>query len=325
MVLASTRRRPHAFTLVELLVVIAIIGVLVALLLPAVQAAREAARRSECGNNLKQLALSLHNFESVFKRLPHGSYEATGYLSPHIQLANYFEQEAVFARIDFTVGPFTQPNYDAARMQPKHLICPSDPFPGKSNDMGWTNYHANAGSWVRFGEWDGVFAPTYGAGGGPAVKQLKFADVIDGLSNTAAFAEVINGHGDNGATPKSRFDCFETSNPPTMTIVGARTHFLAQNWQTASIPWTGTWRWRGYPWTEGSMWRNGYNHLLGPNTPCWMTGDWWQLVSPAASYHPGGAQVAMCDGSVRFAAESVDLDVWVAAGTRRGAESRPLP
>jgi prepilin-type processing-associated H-X9-DG protein len=308
-----------------LLVVIAIIGILVALLLPAVQAAREAARRTHCSNNLKQLSLSLHNFEGIMKRLPHGSYEATGYLSPHIQLANQFEQDAVYTRIDWTVGPFTQPNYDAARAQPENLICPSDPFPGLTNDMGWTNYHANAGSWVRIRGWDGVFGPTYGAGGGQALKQLKFGDVIDGLSNTAAFAEVVNGHGDNGAAPKSRFDCFETSNPAATDVAGARTHFLAQDWQTATIPWTGTWRWRGYPWTEGTMWRNWYNHLLGPNAVCWMTGDWWQLVSPASSYHPGGVQVGMCDGSVRFVADSIDLDVWLATGTRSSQESAPLP
>jgi prepilin-type N-terminal cleavage/methylation domain-containing protein len=323
MVAATTRLRYHAFTLVELLVVIAIIGILVALLLPAVQAAREAARRSECGNNLKQLALSLHNFESAYKRLPHGSYEAAGYLSPHIQLANHFEQTSVVTQVDWTVGPFSQPNYDAARAQPKHLICPSDPFPGRINDMGWTNYHSNAGSWVRIRGWDGVFGPTYGAGGGQALKSLTLAEVVDGLSNTAAFAEVVNGVG--GPLPRERFDCFETSNPTATDIAGSRSHFLLQDWQTANIPWTGTWRWRGYPWTEGTMWRNWYNHLLGPNAPCWMTGDWWQLVSPASSYHPGGVLVALCDGSVRFANESVDLDVWVAAGTRRGRESMPLP
>ncbi len=104
-----------AFTLVELLVVIAIIGILVALLLPAVQSAREAARRMSCTNNLKQVVLALHNFESTYKTIPSGMRHPTGYLSPHAALANYYEQNAIYDRLDLNVGPFTQPNYDAAR------------------------------------------------------------------------------------------------------------------------------------------------------------------------------------------------------------------
>nr|WP_044183156.1 DUF1559 domain-containing protein [Pirellula staleyi] len=320
-----------AFTLVELLVVIAIIGVLVALLLPAVQAAREAARRMSCSNNLKQVTLSLHNFESSYGILPAGEFKnpSTGtltYLSPHALLSNYFEQGAYFSKLDLNVGPFTQPNYDATRLQPKTLLCPSDPHPGKNMDMGWTNYHVNAGSWVQATQnWDGSFGPHNDYAGGKRTGELAFSAITDGLSNTAAFAEVVNGAGDSGA-PKTRFDCYEFGASPTGTMAQMRTALAAKDWKTATIPWSGGWRYRGYPWSEGSMWRSWYNHLTPPNSVCWLPdGDFYKIISPASSYHPGGAMVSMCDGSVRFVSETVNGDIWTAAGTRNGGESIALP
>ena len=323
--LNKLRKKQGAFTLIELLVVIAIIGILVALLLPAVQAAREASRRMSCTNNLKQIALAMHNFENTHKTIPGGMYDGTAYLSPHALLANYFEQNQVYDRLNLTVGPFTQPNYDAARTQPQTLICPSDPFPGKIHDMGWSNYHANAGSWVHLNGWDGLFGPAYNAGGGVQLKPLTFARITDGLSNTAAFAEVVNGVGDTIGGNPTIYDCYEFGAAPAGPISAARNAFLSQDWRAASIPWSGTWRWRGYPWIEGTVWRTWYNHLLPPNSPCWRPGDWWKIVSPAASYHPGGVSVALADGSVRFVSETVDADVWTAAGTRERGEPLQLP
>ena len=317
------------FTLVELLVVIAIIGVLVALLLPAVQAAREAARRTQCVNNLKQVCLALHNFESNFNRLPAGEHQPTtaGYLSPHALIANQFEQSGVYNRLDLNQGPFSAQNYAAAASQPKFLICPTDPFPGKKEYMGWTNYHSNAGTWAPLNGWDGVFGPTEDTAGAKAIGPLKLGDITDGLSNTAAFAEVVNGAGNISRPAKSRFDCFDTgTNPTSGTLAAARASFVAGNWQTSSIPWSGDWRWRGYPWTEGTVWRNWYNHIVPPNSPCWVPGgDFWRIVSPASSMHPSGANVAMTDGSVRFVTESVDADIWAAAGSRAGGEALQLP
>lgn len=326
----SVYRRAHrcAFTLVELLVVIAIIGVLVALLLPAVQSAREAARRMSCSNNIKQVTLALHNFETAHRRLPAGEYTRTGYLSPFAMLSNYYEQSAVFQRIDLTKGPFDAGgNYNAARTQPKFLICPSDPFPGRGEDMGWTNYHANSGSWAAINGWDGVFGAVANSGSIKGEPPRRFADVIDGLSQTCSFAEVVNGAGGKSKSPKSRFDCYEFPSTPTGTIAAARSAFLAQNWQTSNIPWSGEWRWRGYPWTEGSPWRTWYNHIMPPNSTCWVPSrsDFWRIASPTSSYHPSGVIVSMCDGSVRFVTDRVAPNAWVAAGTRGAGDSMPLP
>src|SRR5687768_17044091 len=159
--------RPYrkGFTLVELLVVIAIIGVLVALLLPAVQAAREAARRMSCSNNLKQFGIALHNFENTNRQLPAGEISSTAYLSPHVQMLPFFEQQSLYAMFDMLKGAFDAPNTTPGAIQPPLFLCPTDPRPDRSQAMGWTNYHPNAGSWVSINGWDGVFGPSTDQGG----------------------------------------------------------------------------------------------------------------------------------------------------------------
>ncbi|PQO27802.1 DUF1559 domain-containing protein [Blastopirellula marina] len=313
----------RGFTLVELLVVIAIIGVLIALLLPAVQQAREAARRSECSNNLKQLGLALHNFESAQGHIPGGEYSDAQYFSPHAMLADHMEQGNITAKFDLTKGVFDEPNYTLSFLQVDSFICPSDAFPAEGVAQAYTNYHCNWGSWVVLNNWDGVFGPqadNQGASTAKALKPLKFGKIVDGLSNTAAFAEVVNGVGDTGA-PNTKFDCYETGNPSATTIAGVQQELMQLDWTSMTIAWTGTWRYRGVPWMEGSIWRTGYNHLLPPNQPGFVPGgDFNKIVSPPSSYHPGGVQVTLCDGSVQFIPETIDGITWKAYGTRDGRE-----
>jgi type II secretory pathway pseudopilin PulG len=319
--------------LVELLVVIAIIGILIALLLPAVQAAREAARRSQCSNNLKQVCLALHNFESSTKAVPSGSYLASG-LSPDVHtpfsalvmLAQYMELTTITQKMDLkTLGVWSAPNDAALYTKPQAFLCPTDPFPGKVEDMGYTNYHGNWGTWCPATGWDGAFGYSWDLAGIKKLPSLKFGDVIDGLSNTAAFSEVVNGAGSAGSA-KTKFDCFDFgSQPSTTDLAAARNSLVAKDWNQSTIAGGGGWRWRGVPWTEGSVWRTGYNHLMTPNSPCWQTGDWYHLVTPASSYHPGGVQVGIMDGSVRFVSENVDWNAWRALGTRAGGESIAAP
>jgi prepilin-type processing-associated H-X9-DG protein len=318
--------------LIELLVVVAIIGVLIALLLPAVQRVRESSLRVSCTNNLKQIGLALHNFENTNGRFPSGSPQVfqtdSGYLSPQVQLLQYVEQDNTYRLFDLNIGPFDGQNVQAATQKPKLFLCPSDPLQGVETIMGWTNYHANCGSWVTARGWDGVFGPDYATSGGPGIHAVRIAQITDGTSNTAAFAEVANGFGDDSAAPRDKHrDCFEYDSPPPPDLAAARAAFLAADWRTAPFAgyWSPPWRWRGYPWSEGTVWRGWYNHLLPPNSACWRPGDWWKLVTPASSLHPGGVNILLCDGSVRFVSDTVDPDAWLAAGTRSGGETLTLP
>jgi hypothetical protein len=257
------------------------------------------------------------------------------YYSPHAQMLAYFEQGTIAQRINFKETPWSTNNYAVARSQPDLFLCPSDSINSQAGraDMGWTNYHANAGSWVKVArQWDGVFGPyspttpTAKVQGYEQLPPVTIARIADGTSNTVAFAEVANGFGgDTSATKDPKADCFEKGSIPSTTIAAAQTAINSFTWQNSPVPWSNEWRWRGYPWSEGTMWRLWYNHLLPPNANCWKpcTGDcWWELISPADSYHTNIVNVVMCDGSAQAIADSIDPEVWLNNGTRDGLPVR---
>lgn len=321
----TTLPRKTGFTLVELLVVIAIIGVLVALLLPAVQAAREAARRMSCGNNIRQIGLALHNHEDAMKRLPSGydylvtqAFPSVGQhfyrWSAHAMLSPYLEQSNIYnkLRLDYPLymaGTPTHPaNVPLVKLTVPTFLCPSDIRKTVSTDWGAVNYVMNYGSGLPGGldlNADGVFYID---------SKTRLADVTDGLSNTAAFSEQTLGAGGMATTlgaaqaeGKQRdVMVWLLSTPPSDSAC-----------QNTGAPADHV---RGEKWADGAHSQTGYDHYLMPNAEradCYSRVGTWKA---ARSRHPNGVMLLLLDGSVRFVAQSVNQTTWRAVGTRAGGE-----
>ncbi len=318
-----TTRRPRGFTLVELLVVIAIIGALVALLLPAVQSAREAARRSACTNNLRQLGVALQNFHSAHGHFPAGRGGPVPQIfSPQAYLLPYVEEGSIEGQMDFSVEPtplfIAGVAYSGARNQAAAyeavsvLTCPSDVASGRVEGSlyGGTNYAACTGSAVldagTVNPSDGVFYRE---------SKIAFRHITDGSSHTVAFSERMLGNGQSVSTlPPDRADLYilELFNSSPVS---------PSNCQTPS---NGTWYdARGAKWILGNYGNTLYNHQYVPNPPQWdcMNLPQQKGYLSARSYHREGVNVLFCDGSVRFMDDDVALVVWRAIATRAGGET----
>jgi prepilin-type N-terminal cleavage/methylation domain-containing protein/prepilin-type processing-associated H-X9-DG protein len=323
------RRRP-GFTLIELLVVIAIIGVLIALLLPAVQAAREAARRAQCTNNLKQISLAMHNYHDGNNALPLGRTLQAGTYRPFSQFARilgFMEQKNVFDSVNFSLSSYDPTNVTAAATTVNSFLCPSDtaariPSGQVLTGFGWAgiDYRANEGTSVAM--WYGtddtsnvnngiVIAPN---GLFYSSEMIKFADIIDGTSNTAAFSEHVLGDFTNSVAT----DFSDTFQPGTHPLNSdeAYKQCLATNVNNLAM--------QGYsnvgaPWTYGYHSTTSYWHSGPPNSRSCMFPP-SRIATTANSRHPGGVNVALADGSVRFIKSTVNIQAWRALGTRNGAE-----
>jgi len=335
-------RRSHrsGFTLIELLVVIAIIAVLIALLLPAVQAAREAARRAQCVNNLKQIAMATHNYVATWSMLPMG--EMPGGLSPNVGILPFVEQSQVYNALNFNAADPANPKagdrwiwtnpgtITVGRSKISAYVCPSEINTAYNNDgyNFWAATYAwNAGTWwPRTGTWDGLFGRSYDddAALRPYSSGLFGLNAVtDGTSNTLLNAEVANGPLFTGTQRTKVSDCYEVRGlTKTSTVDQAIAACNKINWQNGPIPWSGSWRYKGYTWLEGSIWRDWFNSIRTPNQTCCTMDNvsWWYIMKPASSYHPGIANAAMADGSVKAFKDSISRTVWMALSTRAGGE-----
>jgi prepilin-type N-terminal cleavage/methylation domain-containing protein/prepilin-type processing-associated H-X9-DG protein len=322
-----------AFTLIELLVVIAIIAVLIALLLPAVQSAREAARRSQCVNNLKQIILAMHNYvgtDSSNGALPLGRTLQAGTYRPFSQQARilgFMEQSNVFNGLNFSLSSYDPSNATGAAVVINSFLCPSDTaiqLPTRLILPGFgvapVNYRANEGTSVAmwYGTDDvnnvnnGIVVPPNGLFYSDQL--IRLASIIDGTSNTTAFSEHVIGDFSNSiATDFS--DTFEPGTHP-LNSDDAYNMCLATNINNLSM--------QGYsnvgaPWTYGYHSTTSYWHSAPPNTRSCMFPP-SRISTTANSRHPGGVNVGMADGSVRFVKSTVNVQTWRAMGTRNGGE-----
>jgi prepilin-type N-terminal cleavage/methylation domain-containing protein len=324
------RSRP-GFTLIELFVVMGIIGVLAGLLLPAVQQAREAARRVRCANQLRQLILAARAFEVAQGGLPRSSLgkELAGPFagdlncsSVHAVLLPYLEQAPLANAINFDlpcrdVADFPRGNATAASQSVGIFLCPSDPRP-QATPYGCNSYRANLG----LGDFRRIPNPRgrgtrvwAGTDSGAFVCQeqlLRLSDFGDGLSNTLAFSEKPIGSGDGGPYAPFRDWAFVFPGiPPTpdewVAICSSLTSIRSPGLDA------------GHTWLLGGAISTGFFPSVPPDSPtpdCGYPGFNGVGIFAARSYHPGGVQAAMMDGSARWFSSGIDPQTWRSLGTR---------
>jgi type II secretory pathway pseudopilin PulG len=310
--------------------VIAIIGTLVGLLLPAVQAARETARRTTCSNNVKQLALAMHSYHDANRALPYGNgrHGTSPWADPAGWIWNGMVYTFPFVEESQTYNSLNVPgnsgNISSSTRQVRSLICPSD------SQMGYpaygrlsTNYLLSHGDRYTLQVGKNSIRGLFGYG-----SATRFSDVTDGLSKTLMFSECTRPFASGDSTPPAGFTCFQCGASPHLPPVNDRSAQVANDRSNPAGCWA---RWNGNGYTSPSQLvavtrhagvamvfgRMGYvyfNTILAPNGP-WCGTDDSLGIQPPRSRHVGGVYVAMADGATRFIVDQIDAGSQVSEQT----------
>ncbi|WP_315852344.1 DUF1559 domain-containing protein [Paludisphaera rhizosphaerae] len=333
----------RGFTLIELLVVIAIIAVLIALLLPAVQSAREAARRSQCVNNLKQLALSIQNYHDTNGCIPpSGAYNTPNdpvqnrpalNFSMKSKLLPFMEQTPAYNAINFNFAAYinndgSDINLTAASVAISTFLCPSDMAVGNAGAYGaGSNYANNCGLNRFLNGWE-CDGPAWFLGVDANLKRVvTLASVTDGTSNTAIFSEVLKGSGRSiSSSTKNGVGVIYNGTSGQQAFAGQVNPNFLQYQDCRAKGLTMIWDYKGERWIEHDGGRGGaYHHIMPPNQKSCFYGTGTSPVAvdsiiTASSNHSGGVNVSMLDGSVKFIKDSISWQSWSALGTKASGE-----
>lgn len=310
---AATTGHRGGFTLLEMLVAVSIVGILLALLVPAVQRARESSRRAQCANNLHQIGLALHAYASAHGTFP-GSFNGPGY-SPQAAILSQLDQPAVFNALNWNerAGLSILPdsaNHTVYAHSIRTYSCPTDEAPPAG--AGRTCYAGSCGVDDRTGRDNGAFNPRPGLPNAPAA-------FLDGMSGTTLFSEWVAGP----LIPTARDPLGSIYYTPTISSGPAALDQFLSECRDLDINAAGiTDNTKGNAWLWGGYRHSLYNHTLSINErSCISGGAVLEGTYSAGSRHGSGANALFADSHVRFVKVTVALEVWKALGTRTGAEA----
>lgn len=306
----------RGLTLIELLVASAIVATLVALLLPAVQYAREAARRSHCRSNLHQIGIAAHAYHSSYAMFPPG---ASNGFSLHTAILPHIDQSAIASALNFSLTPDDPPNMAVARIRIAVYTCPSDPIADVPDSGGarcfGASYAGNFGTGVVWNGYNGLFQhlstsfPKYPEG------PVTAASVIDGLSNTVMMSELLVGDGTRTLLRANWNTPVEYSGPGDQDVFADACQFL--NTAPASADgWS-----RGRTWIAGDASLTLYNHVITPNQlSCYNRTRVQSGAFTAASLHGSMVHALFGDGRVQPVSSGIDRSIWRAMGSRNSGD-----